>query len=914
MREGFSRIPMPGSSQSKTSINCKKPPSQTASKLSRPTETGHSLRSSNLSLKTSQFTKSGLTNLTSRITQRSAANEKDLTLPQDLASYQRTLDNFVCANQLETVFVCPQLTEPKVTTNDDQMLINETIDLVGSDENFSRFNGSNLSKENLTFNPTNATFELCRRDGTFIKSPATGIDRKKIIGASQEELNQRIFVGSVNSLLDQNAKKNSPNSELPANRDVSKSRDSLLTMPVNLTRTLRLRKSGDILLGSSVSLPKSPEWVSEDMLNTSLDSSHCHPKRASTNVFNSTMMHQRLVDLTPVRPFLNMSVDSNKTPVNATKLLCMSQNDSTILVTHETAMEIDEREIDPASENSENDDAVVMRNIENRMDPNKRFSFGLDITECTLDCSIEFCDASLSSTLHKTSPMDTKHGSFDVDESLGILTPDQMKEFLDSTNTNHTNHANNLDLPLISGHKLSLHYRMDQTPSPEELPLDPVGVKTDMMDEIHSNQQLPIPSTSQQEVSQTESDPKTEMTKSSTSKVSNSIITSITSITSLDTGYIGDGEMSRPASRGAGTDQSPSKVPQNQIAHQPINWHLGQQAPVYRRQDPMTDSDFFTESDADDIFHQNQRRARVIDGQLYGPMLQGAMFIQQPPRVEDSCMESSGIFTDIENRGDDDLLHRLVENRGNHENLSNDMSPDLSSDTISSNTACSQKKLNGEISSPTQHISEHQQHDFIHNVTSSSINTSISSVIVDEYGAADTINLISDCSLGSTKSCVVVSNESEKTTSTSTKIIKKVSSSMGKKLNGSGRKLHKNETNYGLKKHETMASRSASKIKILQKMPRAISGSDENLENKYRSGSAKKCLNGKWEAVMNKIAENKSIKKSFDNVKSKVTCGTVKRSSPVKTPPSDDHSIASVETMSTAAKRDNVTGPSSSKR
>jgi len=33
----------------------------------------------------------------------------------------------------------------------------------------------------------------------------------------------------------------------------------------------------------------------------------------------------------------------------------------------------------------------------------------------------------------------------------------------------------------------------------------------------------------------------------------------------------------------------------------------------------MTDSDFFTESDADDVLHRGDRRAQVIDGQLYGP-------------------------------------------------------------------------------------------------------------------------------------------------------------------------------------------------------------------------------------------------------------------------------------------------------
>ena len=54
-----------------------------------------------------------------------------------------------------------------------------------------------------------------------------------------------------------------------------------------------------------------------------------------------------------------------------------------------------------------------------------------------------------------------------------------MKEFLDSTNTNNTN---NLELPLShNGNKMAMHHmRIDQTPSPEELPLDPVEVKTDV--------------------------------------------------------------------------------------------------------------------------------------------------------------------------------------------------------------------------------------------------------------------------------------------------------------------------------------------------------------------------------------------------------------------------------------------------
>lgn len=835
MRGLGSRIPMPGQSMAQprppATANSKQP-NPVTSKLTRPTDIGPLsgfVRPGTVTQKISQFTKSSLTNLSSRILPRSFSTDK---LPPKEAASQDVMKQPL---QQTTSLNIPS----QRNHDDDQMLIDETIDLVGSEENVNRLAGVASSKENLALIAPNATFDLCRRDGTFIKSPTIPNT-----------------IGSVNCLLDTKEAAASG-----SRRAVSKSRDSLNQIFGNQTRPMRLRKSSDLLC-SNMSLPKSPEWRSDDMLN-------------KTAMFNSTMINSRLIEVTPYRPGLNFSISSNKkgsSQINTTNLLCLTPDESTTMM-QETAMEVDE---------------VSVRLNETPRDeanPQKRFSFGMDITDCTLDCSFELIDASISSAaqLDKSSPMG-KQGSFDVDESLGILTPDQMKEFLDSTATNHTN---NLELPLISGHKMSHQYRMDQTPSPEELPLDPVGVKTDMMDEImHS--QMPAPSTSsQQEISQTESDPKTEMTKSATSKVSNSIITSITSITSLDTGYIGDGELSRPASRGA-ADQSPSKVPRNV----PLNWNLPPPVAVHRRNDPMTDSDFFTESDADDVLqHQreNQRRAQVIDGQLYGPMVANGVFIQQQPQAEtDSCMESSGVFTDVENRGEDYLLNRLAENVANP----NDMSPDLSSDTISSShTACSQKKFNTATSSPTQHVSE--RHDFI-NETSSSLCSAM-----DECG--ETINLISDASFGSTKtqsSAVSEGRNEENASASSSAITKKATSA--KKSIGASRKSHKNEANLGLKKHE-MTSRSGSKLRMGQK---------DNQENKHPSGSAKKCLNGKWETVMNKIAENKSVKKKFDNVKSKVTCGVVKRISPVKTPPSDDVSVGSIESTGAIAK----SGPSGSKR
>lgn len=96
-------------------------------------------------------------------------------------------------------------------------------------------------------------------------------------------------------------------------------------------------------------------------------------------------------------------------------------------------------------------------------------------------------------------------------------------------------------------------------------------------------------------------------------------MTSVTSITSLDNGYQGDGEWSRPGSRGA--DHSPTN-------HRVVKL----KTPVA---DPMTDSDFFTESDADthdDLgagSGRGDRRAQVIDGTLYGTNLHagGTVFL-----------------------------------------------------------------------------------------------------------------------------------------------------------------------------------------------------------------------------------------------------------------------------------------------
>lgn len=533
----------------------------------------------------------------------------------------------------------------------------------------------------------------------------------------------------------------------------------------------------------------------------------------------------------------------------------------------------------------------------------QRFSFGQDITEWTLDCSIELCDSSVGSSAAPPSGSPShlkKQHSFD-EKSLSILTPDQMKEFLDSNNTNL-----NLDLPLFP--KMSMHQcRIDQTPSPEELPLDPVGVKTDISDLLtgNDNQMTSGQYAHEQQLSQTDSYSKTDqMTKSAASKVSNSFITSVTSITSLDTGYQGDGEMSRPASRGG--DHSPSNMPRVHpmrpiVGREPSFMNNNQNIAIVRRQDPMTDSDFFTESDADDIIHRGDRRqAQVIDGQLYAPMVQGANvnhYVNQQPSTEDSCMESSGIFTDVENRADDEILHR-------HGHDNSDMSPDGSTDTVkSSNTEYNNKKNSTVIQAHTDTFVNHQGHS-MSDSTTSTINSSCEKggdrqSVISEY-SINSVHSIQSCDLkcgSDSQSCSLTHMNTQ---------LKSKESNQRNIINDNVFSLYflepkhnKNEANVALKKHEMSKSKrvvSGEKIRngSSSSVVLSIVGDIENQENKRPTTgcSSRKLVPNKWDAVMNKIASNKtSVKsKNYNEVKSKVTCGLTKKGSPglLKSPTVED--------------------------
>ncbi|XP_014475541.1 PREDICTED: uncharacterized protein LOC106744916 isoform X2 [Dinoponera quadriceps] len=196
-----------------------------------------------------------------------------------------------------------------------------------------------------------------------------------------------------------------------------------------------------------------------------------------------------------------------------------------------------------------------------------------------------------------------KQNSFEHDESLGILTPDQMTDFTVALECSRTPSCENLTGS--AGSKVALTRASasrplaeegcsERTPSPEELPLDPKPVEP-----IRGNT-VPV-----------------------------SFVTSVTSITSLEAGYQGDGENSRPASRGA---DPPSIVP-------PVN------LPAPCRQDPMTDSDFFTESDADahEEIVRGDRKAQVIDGTLFC-----APGERRCPSFTGEEMDSSGIYSDLD--------------------------------------------------------------------------------------------------------------------------------------------------------------------------------------------------------------------------------------------------------------------------
>lgn len=571
----------------------------------------------------------------------------------------------------------------------------------------------------------------------------------------------------------------------------------------------------------------------------------------------------------------------------------------------------------------------------------QRFSLGLDLTECTLDCSIELCDSSATSA-HDSSPLVNykPQNSFEMDESLGILTPDQMIEFLDSNATN-----TNLELPLSQpGGKLPMHKcRVDQTPSPEELPLDPVGVKTFDGEAVGAVAMT----ASTVAVDHHPSDARTDsMSKSTASRVLNSFITSVTSIASLDNGYQGDGEMSRPASRGGGGGGENS--PQN--GRRPLNDRRKKQVgassdneniPILRRQDPMTDSDFFTESDADDIFHRGDRRVQIIDGHLYNG--QGAdLFIEDRRQNEmvSSGMDSSGIYTDVENARGDDEQHAKSPSR----EIDSDMSPDGSTDTIKSSSEYQQ--THEKLLSPMTSAQTHQQTITVAAATMNMLNDDASrlapvavaaptaaaraaqqpnddstpssingigttqtgsGVITSDVSSSSSligtaVNSSSPCVPSSTSTTSMSTCTTEKSTKTSTTTLKSATATTTgattakQKKSSSNRKQSKNDTitNVAPKKHDMSSKskalsgkvhRNRSENNVVENGATTMEATSSGSGNKVQH--VRKVTPNKWEKVMNSIAQNKAAaevnQKNYSQVKSKVTSGlglTMKRASP----------------------------------
>lgn len=178
------------------------------------------------------------------------------------------------------------------------------------------------------------------------------------------------------------------------------------------------------------------------------------------------------------------------------------------------------------------------------------------------------------------------------------------------------------------GHVFYDNFTVDRTPSLEDLPMDDLSSKT--------TTEVPVPNTSP----------------------INTVVTSITSVGSLDTGYQGDGETSRPTSRGATGKRHGTE--------------------------PMTDSDFFTESEAEDHCH---RKARVIDGTLYSgdnnkPENQPDSQNSSGPTVEE--MDSSGVYSDFD---------RIFEEPPAQKDIS---------EAISSNNSTSPSSVNSQQIHPTE--------------------------------------------------------------------------------------------------------------------------------------------------------------------------------------------------------------------
>ncbi|XP_065343277.1 uncharacterized protein LOC135941575 isoform X2 [Cloeon dipterum] len=247
----------------------------------------------------------------------------------------------------------------------------------------------------------------------------------------------------------------------------------------------------------------------------------------------------------------------------------------------------------------------------------------------------------------------SKCNSYDFDDSLGILTPDQMNS--DFTATCPGSDEDELEEAAKHGGILLLESPPKEFHEPVDKEQSSISAAKDHGTASAENSTSDFVSKGDESMSQ-----------STTCPVPNpgcSFVTSISSITSLDNGYQGDGEMSRPTSV-AETSSSMAAPPNPPPGQQAMDVHK-------IKFDTMTDSDFFSDPGATGAESDNEqeaamttgdRKARVIDGTLYSTS--PANSVAQPPAahlmtssaatIED--MESSGVFSDVEQKRPEPVL------------------------------------------------------------------------------------------------------------------------------------------------------------------------------------------------------------------------------------------------------------------
>lgn len=304
-------------------------------------------------------------------------------------------------------------------------------------------------------------------------------------------------------------------------------------------------------------------------------------------------------------------------------------------------------------------------------------------------------------------------------------------------------------------------------------------------------------------------------------------------------------------------------------------------------------------------------------------------------------MESSGIFTDVEIRCDEDIVQSRLE-------ADIDMSPDGSTDTVKSNNN------SGGANEPLRSISPMSQGNsnvLSDSQTSSTIQSSlscerisVSSVSGESLqsrrnagpdhlvsksssvsGSTGALNTKSPANNDGKKAIAVQKPESSSLTQASS--VKKVSPARkhhayGGKYETKTNAIVENTKKTGISTGRDLtaersavlsaktAKKSASSVTLNEACDgdmfiKSSSKRSENQENKspgLGALAARKPAPNKWDAVMSKIAESKTHKKNYSEVKSKVSTGVLRRSTPgvSKSPTgqSQDSNCASVNSTS----------------